>query len=330
MVAYVFLAFWGPQSWEQARFTDMVAGTAFRPFVLRRLLPDLVAFLYGAMPIPIRDWLNAAYMPQGFLPYFSSLGSVPGGGGAFILYAVLTWGCYLGHALAMRRLVAHFYPEASRLVINGAPLLSLGLLPLTFRYYNYMYDPGTALLFPVGLLFLVRGQLLYYYMAYCAMCLNKETAILLAVQFGLVYWNRLPRLTLVAHLAAQAAIAVGIFFSISHRFAANQGHHQFLLLSHNLGMWVNSLPTALYFLGIIVLFAYLVRRGWNRSPRLLHTMLFGTLLPLAFAGFLYGYMDELRDYLEPYPVLILLILPAVLEILGQPLKPAGDAPPAEA
>ena len=100
-------------------------------------------------------------------------------------------------------------------------------------------------------------------------------------------------------------------------FKSNPGTFiEFHLIDHNLRLLTGyDLTFAVTILGIILLVFY----KWNEKPNFLKTSLW-TFIPLIILTLFLGYLDELRDYYEVYPDVIIFIVHSIARILDVNFK----------
>ncbi len=164
----------------------------FRYRILSTLLPGALARLTGAR----LEWL---YAVQGTL---------------------YVWGALL----VFRRLLARFMRA------DLAGVLAPGLLyGMTWHYcaMNLLYFPfdvPAVFFFVAGWCLLLERRWALYYPVFALATLNRETCLALTGVFALVGFRRMPMRTLVAHVAAQVALWIGIKAALWMAFAP--GGHQ--------------------------------------------------------------------------------------------------------
>ena len=170
-------------------------------------------------------------------------------------------------------------------------------------------------LFTLGLGLLVRRRWRLFLVVFVLACLNKETTILLTLVFA-IHFRRpasLPRAAyrglLLAQLAIFAVLKTGLYVLYRDNPGAFVEAH---FPQHNLDV-LKAYPLATVFgwCGVALLVAY----RWPEKPAFLRDALW-IALPLVVLTFFLGYLDELRDYYEAYPIVLLLILHSVGRIVG--------------
>jgi hypothetical protein len=136
-------------------------------------------------------------------------------------------------------------------------------------------------------------------------CLNKETAILLVVVYGIHYLRRLESGRYAALLVAQVVIYAVVKLGLTYVFRGNRGVFvEFHAIDHGLATLLRTyrFSTFLTFVGGCFLIFY----DWKRKPEFLRTGFVWTLGPLLVLGFFLGYWDEWRGYYEAYPLALAL------------------------
>lgn len=305
-------------------FESMLSGTASRPFVYRQLVPATICAISRATPDEVKRRCQAAAGNPKRKAMFDYLGWRSEHLFEYFVAVALIFGCYLGFAYALRRLAGRLFRYPS-FVADLLPIPSLILLTQFMRAGAYLYDPGTLLLFTWSVAFIVDRARLPFYLAFLLATLNKETSILLVPLFVAAEYRTLPRRRLVAHAGLQLAAFVAIKLWLALRFQGNPGGFvEFHLFDHNLVL--HREPVYLiHLLLVAAMFTPLVVAGWAEKPPFLRRGLAVTLVPLLVLTAFLGYLDELRDYYEALPFLILLSLPTLVRLLSDPDRAAGAA-----
>lgn len=179
-------------------------------------------------------------------------------------------------------------------------LLLLGLLPFMLRL-TQLYDMPTLALWAGALAALASGREGLYLALYVLACLNRETAILLAVIYVL---DRGINIVLGAQVAIYAAAHGAIVMVMANRPGSV---FEFHLLDHWPAMATNIELTMLYLLLAGIAAAAMLYR-FGQKPVLLRVALL-TIMPVLLIGYLIvGYPFEFRVFYEAYPALVFLAL----------------------
>jgi hypothetical protein len=311
-----FLCNPGIDGYGKAMLLDMVYGRAYKPYVTRALLPGTVRLLTSAIPTAAkRDFEHDLGQSASVRATFKKLkwnGEHPT---EYLFTVVLLYAALFGFVLALRYLMTGIY-RAPELAVDLVPLIALLCLPPFFRYYSYVYDFPTLCLFTLGLAFLVRARWTAFMVLYPFACLNKETTLLLTLLF-VAYEGRNGRISpslfrrlLVVQLGMYGLIKLGL----TAVFRGNPGGVTEFQLLHNLELVVfpysYSISTAFTTLGVALMLFY----GWARKPE--HLKKGFWILPVLLGlTFFLGYLDELRDYYEAYPIILLLLFHTAAEVL---------------
>jgi len=326
----------GIEGYGYATVPDLVYGRAWKPYVYRVLLPGTVRLLAAALPDQTRARVSAWLAEQ---PALGIRALMSGWDQAhlleYLIAVVLMYLCLCGFLWSLRELLTALYRVAER-VRDVFTLVVLAGLPLFFRYHNYPYDFPTLFLFTLGLSLLLRQSWRWFFPVYVLACLNKETTILLTLVFALHFRReqRMSREQFSNLLTAQVVIFVVVKLGLAAVFRDNPG--SFVALQgtrHNLDLLgALSLPAVFGWCGVALLLFY----RWSEKPLFLRRALW-IVVPLVGLTFFLGYLDELRDYYEAYPVVALLLLHSVsrlwglrITVVGSPQTPrpvqAGERP----
>jgi hypothetical protein len=338
---FAFLAFiqnpGNPHEFEKARLTELIDGSAYRPFVYRTLLPSTVRLALACLPDSAEARIGE--LAAGFRPLRELLEATPAADerhpAAYLIAYGLEFACLIGFAAVLRAAVIHFYAPRAWLA-DLLPVGALLCLPVFFRYVSYDYDFPQLFLFSLGLLLLAKRDWKCFYPVLVLGAFNKETAILLAMVHLLGHWNKMPRRDLLAHTLVQVLIVTGVRCLLQFLiFADNPGVPTENWYARNLEMiadpsrwgflffhfhWVGrtSLVVPTNYNLLFLLLVPAVLRGWSDKPILLRRGLW--ILPVLMAlTFFMGYFDEMRDYYEAYPIAFLLIA-------GTACRPARPQP----
>lgn len=314
IVMCFFLSSSGLNRHAPANFVDMVEGRAARPYVYRTLVPTMVRLVSSVFPDSAHTSVTHAAQTTR-LKHLVSEWNIPAEAFLeFVLAFAFMYLSLIGFLFALRALAGAVF-ELPRSFARKIQLIALLLLPPMFCYSSFLYDFSSLLLFTLGLNLMVRQRWPAYFGVLAAASINKETAILLPFVFGLYF---LPRRQLLngrfwPMLSAQIALWLLIKLGIDFVFRDNPGdvveHHFY---NHNLGLiHPYSIGTAF----ACLLLAMLMGVRWAQTPRFLRTALWVLPVLVGLTLFL-GYLDELRDYYEAFPVVVLLIAHGVARVMG--------------
>lgn len=324
-VFWVFIRDPGINTYDRARFGEVVYGTAHKPFVLRVLVPWLVRGITAAIPeahqqrlteamaedLQVRGFLRRGQWERELLPEYA-------------VALALMFAALVGFIFAFRWLYVAVFPEGGWRRDVATVLLLLGLPPC-FYYASYLSDFPGLFLYTLGLALLARERWRPYLVVFLIGCLNKETFILLWGVFGLRYlWAKeaMPRPRFWALALAQLGIFLAVKGLLTVLYRDNPGTsfelHWFdhtLTLGEHLARR-NERPAMFTWIA----FALIAFGRWRSQPRFLQQAI--AVLPvLLILTAIFGFLDELRDYYEAYPVLVLMLM--------HTLTNAGQAAPAD-
>lgn len=290
---------------RQTGIAAQVDGTAYRPYVYRQLIPRLVRVLMA--PLPREVWTRMAqkilnsgavarfeYATACHYEWWDAKTLVPIG-----LSAIITFLCLIGYQVAIRALLQHEL-VAPRAFFAVVPLaLCYGLLFLN-RGGTLSYDYPQVFLFALGILLLAKDKLTLFYLVYILGMINKETSVLLAIVFAVVYRGRLDTLKYIAHLTALTVIFLIIKLTLQYVYAGNLGHPLYHhVCDHNIAFMLDP-KSASEIISLTLLIIGLAVRNWRSKPLILRQASV-VLWPLFILTFLFGWIDEVRDLIEVFP-----------------------------
>jgi hypothetical protein len=308
-----------------ARLPELVDGTANRPFVYRRALPAAISVIEAVVPISARQWIEAAIGDNSHARRLLDTTPADEDQSLFLYLSayLLQLAALLGFAIVLRASVRSFLPS-EQATADWAPVVALVLLPIFYRYVCYPNDFPHLFLFTWAWLELSRSRWRWYYPLFVLCCFSKETAILLPFAHALGHFPAMPRQTWIKHGLIQLALFVVIQSIVRAQYSANPGAEVEWWLGRNwalisdlskwgflffhftfVGSFSAIVPTNFNLL--FLLLVPLVLWRWREKPLFLRRSIW--LVPiLVGATFFFGYIDELRDYYEAFPIVFLLIV----------------------
>jgi len=298
---------------QHSKFEEMIYGNAWKPFVYRTLLPTTVRVISAPVPQVIKT--SFSEMIDGSESFSKLFEKLKWEKELVVEYSIAMFLMFLslfGFALSLRYLFTLFY-NTSSISANLVSILALLGLPTMFQYTSFLYDFPALFLYTLGLIFLYKRDWKKFLILYPIACLNKETTILLTLIFFIYYRPQLRTDYFYKLLFIQLTIFVIIKLLLLVIFSSNPGTFvEFHLVDHNLGLFAGyDLTLAFTLFGLIMLIYY----KWNEKPPYVIITLWA-LVPLLFLTLFLGYLDELRDYYEVYPSIIILISHSIAQVLG--------------
>jgi hypothetical protein len=324
MVAHSFVAKWGFRGDSpHDGLAAMIEGKASRPFVYRRLTPDVVGlvsdFVAPRVPQSISQYL-VERSPLG--RYRATWGSgevwTPSTALTFHVAFVVFWFALFGALVSGSALIC---------VVRACPwfdglitaTVAMCLVPLMFVNGGYLYDSTELWLWSTLLLVAMRGPLPLLPIVFGLMIANKESALLgVPALFPLVA-RRTTLRTAGLWCLGLAVIGVGWIVFVRHRYADQNGDNMAWLLVTNLDFWTHVssyfkfgtpytpiLPAPRGGNLLLILLAFLpLRFGWpsvRRDVRLATAIILSILVPLFLTS---GATDEVRAFGLAYPLVFL-------------------------
>jgi hypothetical protein len=293
---YMSLFEWEPNPWHGLSY--MLAGTAWKPYVTRALIPLLTRLIVSILPVQ---------------PEFVATG--------WMLVS------FVGFVFAFRYLLAAFW-RASVLSDALTVFAIVGLLPLMATFSQQMYDFATLFFFTLELGLLARRQWKWFLAIFPLACLNRETTFLLSLVFAVHYYPLVERRFLIKMLAAQGLIFVALRAPLLWLFKDNPGNAvevflpvQLYVLRQIFAFSAIGLLALLFVVcgvGILALMLY----RWNDKPPFLREAALVTVPLLVVSYLVFGLPFEIRVFYEGYPVVFLLCVEPIYARLDHELQAA--------
>jgi len=328
---YILFSFWGigrlavasnfGDTWRGATLTDMVAGTAERPYVYRALVPATVGLVVQITPAFIEQAVNA--WPLGDSTVLRSLAAtkdflsvVLGQTDRYYMRLVamlVMYGFLIGYMVAMYKLAAGLFPDAQGMRLF-MPIIGVCFIPMLANKIAYVYDIAELALAAACYYALLARKWRWYYLWFILACINKETAIFSLIFFAL--WSRtlMPRDHYRLHLAAQGLIFLLVRGSLLLLFSANPG----VILKTD----YMSAHAALFLQGMDVMFllalaasAFLLLFRFQEKPAFARKGLW--IFGLVFASYIiFGKPLEYRVFYAAVPFLAVLLTHTLVMTTG--------------
>lgn len=309
----------GINLFKPAKFGNMVYGKASKPYVYRALLPIGIRIVSSILPAETKNkinektWNNKAFKLLNNTKWRWEKHLLT----EYLIGCILMYLSLTGFFFAFRYLFKTVY-EAPDKLLDLTSLVTLLGLPIMFQYTSFIYDFGTLFLFTLGLALMARKKWTSFLVVYTLACFNKETTILLTMLFIIYFYcipgMRLEKPAFIKILSAQIAIYIVVRAILNFYFYDTPGRFLLdavgILTKHNLAMSPYSIEALAYlFITLMVLYK------WEEKPAFLKYGLW-ILPPLLLLCLFFGYFDELRDYYEAYPIVLLLIAHTMGDITG--------------
>jgi len=331
LTTYVFLTK-DVNFYHRSSFGDMVYGRAHRPYVYRALVPLVIRGAVALTPDAARSALAqglAHARARKQIVEIACRSCDPQYHFEYLLFIGITAASFLGLLFLLRSLLRRCGTDADPLLATWAPAFALFSLPLFYKFAAFIYDPPTLALSALVLWAIVTRLRALLFLAFAAAALNKETALLLVPVLFIHERRRASRLVLGAQIAGLALLWGAVRVALLAAYRGNPGAAvEFHLLDHNLPLLIKD-PAGVAYLALLVgLCAVLLRRGWQRRPAVLRQGLLVMIIPAAVLQLFFSYIDEIRVYYDAYPLLVLLLVPAVAEVFrGDATAPAPAPAP---
>lgn len=299
----------------RSKLSDILYGTAHRPYVYRVFVPMLTLALYAPLAGPSFDSLEQTLLR---IPKVQKetqrLGWETDFFIEYLIALFIAFVCLLAFSFVVRRFWFTLYETEPR-VSNLVPIIALLALPPIFPTGpHYIYDFPTLFFFTLGLLLLVQQRWLLLYPIFFLGCLNKETMVLLTFLFLILFRNHLPTRSVLAHTGAQLLLFGIIKLILFIAFADNPGNLLDFHLYLNLHILLSGYGVVTLIVGVLLLWL-IVHDFANKHPVLRRSL--AVALPFGLLVMWGGVIVELRDVYELYPIVLFLVLHTLLFSLGK-------------
>ena len=190
-VLIVFVKLPPINGYKPAMFSEMVYGTAWKPFVYRTLLPTSVRIISEIIPEGVHKSLTE--MVESNLSLSLVLEKLKWESEfitEYLVAMVLMYLSLIGFVYVFRKLFDEVY-SSQVWFKNLISIILLFAIPAMFQpnYSNYVYDFPALFLFTFGLLLLHQRKWNYFLILFLISCFNKETTILLTLFFAIHFYK---------------------------------------------------------------------------------------------------------------------------------------------
>jgi hypothetical protein len=334
MDAHAFLAKWAFKG-DHPRdgLIAMVEATASRPFVYRRLAPEVVGavtrFAMARLPERAFEYFEESSRLHRYKGDWSGQESwdrrkAVAFHAAYFLVAVSFFGAVLAGA-ALWQVVR----QCSWFEAICTASVAMCFAPLMFVGGGYIYDAPELMLWTALLWVALRGFWFGAPALFALMLLNKESAILVLPALAALLYLQNGWVFAAKWLALLGAIGVGWSLYVRAKYAGNPGDSMELHLPGNLEFWANPkhylLLAPLYSpalpsprganLVLLLLVALPLRFGWRtlrRDLRWATGLTAAILIPLLITS---CFRDEVRNLSLLFPLLFVAVAQGVHELL---------------
>ncbi len=309
----------GDDSW--ASIEGMLDGTAHRPSVYRRLLPDTVNWMDRVAPQAVRDWVGGADAgdePSLYAMSASATASNPRYAFRYRVIYVETFLCALIAVYAMYFVCSELWPGSPGALL--APVIVILLLPYLMTGGGFFYDYPELAFFALAVWVALRRRWWWLIPLAALGTWNKETFLLFLITLYPLLRRNASRGAAVFRTGVLCAVSLAVLMAIRLRFAQNPGggmealgprlasfylhpHTLFFATEETYGLRVLSASTLLP----MALLVWTVVRGWKELPAAIrrHAQIAAVInLPLYI---FFCNPGELRNLSMLYVVLLLVV-----------------------
>ncbi len=317
---------------SRANVEKMIEGTAHRPFVYRRLVPELAKGIDNITPNRMKNKLIEKlrildnYIGEGFSELFIGKNSqyayqnatIVVMGAILITFSGLLW-C---------RMLREIFGYPSYICWLIPPFGIVSLYPIMILHGPYVYDPMTLFSFTMATYGLCTRRRGVYYFSFLVALLNKETSLLLPILFLFSFINFYKSKWIILESAVQILVWFAWRTYLITIYAQNPGSNmEFHLLGYNLEFFAHfQIFKHLRFWGILMAAVVFTAYEWRQKPLCFRRLLIVSLLFLLPFHITFAWIDEFRGLLEIYTLIFLLSTYTLLDAIKNisPCEYKGD------
>lgn len=297
---------------HRTAYDEMYAGTAWKPFVYRILIPKLTKTVVDITPDGVHDFVNQAVRDWMKNPAtFETRRLIPSIVITYnkkdpfprIVTTLIIYGMLWGYILVLFRLAKGLFPEDGS-IRWFAPALGLLVISAFSRPWQYIYDIPVLFLASACYYCILSKNYRLYIFCFLLACLNRETSIFIFIFFTLWAYKHYSTKAFVSLWVAQCIGFVVIKLMLTLLYMKNSGW----FLEENLFFVLNKdiLAKASFhkIISIAIIF-FLLTYKWLEKPLFLRVGLW--LLPIIYLAYtMYGNPGEYRVFFDLLPLLVLL------------------------
>ena len=187
------------------------------------------------------------------------------------------------------------------------------LLPKICNFY-YPSDISSILFTVIGLNYIYKNKLAYFYIVFLFATINRETSLFLSFIFLIHYYNKITFLKLSYHGILQGIIWISIKSFLYHTFSDNPGRGLFESdhLSSNISFMINPFNFLYFFsnMGFIWIFTF---KFLDRIQNIFLTKSLWVILPHFLIMLFVGNIFELRIFGEMIPIVLTPLLTVIMD-----------------
>ncbi|MFW0777983.1 MAG: hypothetical protein ACN2B6_09740 [Rickettsiales bacterium] len=295
-------------SWRGATLPAMVEGTAERPYVYRVLMPITVKTIVALTPGTIEHTVNDALARQDYswLPPDRRMQRAMANTKTLYMRLVamsLMLGCMASFTVAMYKLGRQLYKD-NPVIARCVPLVALAMVPPLAGRVAYIYDASTLALTAACFYALYTAKWRWYYVWFVLACLNKESALFVALMFAIWQFGRMEHKQLLTHLTTQFMTLALVKIVTGYVFASNVG----VFLKTDYQTWQLDVLWSIYHWQTYLLLlagAFLLFFRFREKPVFARKGLW--VVGLMWVSYmLFGKPGEYRVFFEAVPIIALL------------------------
>lgn len=321
MITCSFISRWGLRlDNSHDGLLSLMDGSAYRPFVFRRLGPEFVRLTTDLLQTrgpaaAIDSFLEKSGLPDIYIPLVPTRRTNIALHVAFMLVWLAWFGAIMVGAALLRTLRSCSWLEA---LLTAT--LAACLIPLTFGNGGYLYDPIELLLWSSLLLCATHGKLLPMIPLLIGLFVNKESSFAAIPALFPILSRRSGTNRAAAWVGLWSLVGFAWLLFVRMKFADRPGTAQQWFLGQNLAFW--SQPGSYFRVGsmycpgllaprggnlaILALLGIPLRVGWSSTSRDIKWATSLVTLTMMAMFLISGLTDETRVLNPMFPLLLVI------------------------
>lgn len=331
-----FLIKWGlNEKVPDYSFVAMIEGNASRPFVYRRMIPEMVKGIeYIAPPLlvskvfdlfEIKDRAGDFMLGNCRWEKYENIHCMGKGweDSKFRFRYLVTYGLMFAFAFfslwVMRSVCMAISPGSNLHEIF--PVIFFICLPVTFVRGGYFYD-FSELFF---LFTLVLAALRERWLLFCVICpiavINKETIVIVPLLMAPLLVTRLSKYRALVVVVVATALAALVSEYIKHQFKLNAGGERLFHWWENFDFWISKEPWFSFYLPVsafipfpspanllsLMAISYIWMRFARYAPTEFRLFLALSMCVSGLLSLVWGYRDEVRNLSLAFPAIFICV-----------------------
>lgn len=299
-------------------FSKMLDGSAYRPYVYRRLVPIIANYTAKLVSVEKQPTFYKRYLDIYYLKelYFGKAKEgvllaeewTPSYGIKYHIVYLTLFFSLLGTSYCLRKLTDTVYHEDCPLK-QFIPVLFILLIPLSFMHGGFFYDFVELFFLSVLILTSVLGNYCWWLVLLPLAVLNKESNILVPLLYAPIIISNSSTWRTRIFIAISFVVSITIYIITKQTYSQNPGETMTWQLNANIEFWLNPknyflwhdffaplIPSPRGFnIILLIVFAKLLFSDWRDKPLFAKRLFIVAMLINIPLLLLFCWHDEMRN-----------------------------------